>query len=89
MTESRLVCRTRKGCTNSAVYLLPMKKAAGDVGWIPVCYEDAEGWFNKRPVIGEVLEVDVVSDNPETMEHLGMKQEATECQQDAPNAEES
>lgn len=84
MTE-RLVCRTVKECTESATYLLPLKRPAGDVGWIPVCWEHAKGWFANRPEIGEVLEVDLVSSNEETRRYLGM--EAPECPQNAPDAE--
>jgi len=91
MTESRLVCRADKTCDIAAIYLLPLKKAAGDVGWIPVCWEHAEGWFKTRPVIGEVLEVDLVSDNDKTREYLGIPaKQVTECAKiDAPDVEAS
>lgn len=72
MTESRLLCRAVKECPEQAVYLLPLKKAAGDIGWIPACWGHSKDWFAKRPEVGEVLELDVVSDHEETRKYLGM-----------------
>lgn len=91
MTESHLVCRADKTCDIDAIYLLPLKKAAGDVGWIPVCWEHAEGWFKTRPVIGEVLEVDAVSDDDKTRQYLGIPaKQVPECNEtDAPDAGDS
>jgi hypothetical protein len=85
-----LVCKAVATCDNPASYLVPQKNPKGTIGWLPICWECAEGWFAGREVLGEVLEVDL-ADDAETKKYLGIRTETVPVWKEpvAPSAEVS